>query len=106
MIQDAYRPQPSIDNPPTAIDMLDEAARHVKDRAAVYYKPAGEHPMGATVAAFNAVTGRDLRESEGWLLLALLKMVRGEQNQKPHRDSAEDLVAYSSLYGEARLGGR
>lgn len=62
--------------------------------------------MGATVAAFNAVTGRDLRESEGWLLLALLKMVRGEQRGKPHRDSAEDLVAYASLYGEARLGGR
>ena len=40
-----------------------------------------------------------------WLLLALLKMVRSEQREAPHRDSVEDLVAYCGLFGEARLGG-
>lgn len=90
----------------SAGDMLDAAAKHMRDRASTYDKPAGERSMEATVKAFNAITGRDLRESEGWLLLAVLKMVRGEQRRDPHRDSAEDLIAYGALYGEARMGGR
>lgn len=91
---------------PGAADLLGAAAKHMRDRASTYDQSGGERSMGATVKAFNAITGRDLRESEGWLLLALLKMVRGEQRESPHQDSVEDLVAYSSLYGEARLGGR
>jgi hypothetical protein len=41
-------------------------------------------------------------ESEGWLLMQCLKMVR-DRSGKPHRDSIEDNVAYGALYGEARL---
>lgn len=37
--------------------------------------------------------------------MSLLKMVRSETRDAPHRDSVEDLIAYSGLYGEARLGG-
>jgi hypothetical protein len=59
--------------------------------------------MGKAIAAFNSITGQDLPESDGWLLLALLKMVRDNQREAPHQDSIEDLVAYASLYGEARL---
>lgn len=44
-----------------------------------------------------------LSESEGWLLMALLKIVRDRQRPEAHRDSLEDLVAYGALYGEARL---
>jgi hypothetical protein len=90
----------------SAPDLLDAAAKHMRDRAATYDKPEGERSMSKTVEAFNAVTGRDLNESEGWLLMALLKMVRSEQRRDPHRDSVEDLVAYGALYGEARLGGK
>lgn len=90
----------------TAPALLDAAAGHMRDRAATYDKPGGERSMGKTVEAFNAITGRDLRESEGWLLMALLKMARSETRAEPHRDSIEDLVAYSGLYGEARLGGK
>jgi hypothetical protein len=89
----------------SAPDLLDVAAGHMRDRAATYDKPEGERSMGATVQAFNAITGRDLRESEGWLLMTLLKMVRSETRDSPHRDSVEDLIAYAGLYGEARLGG-
>lgn len=89
----------------SAPDLLDAAAGHMRDRAKTYDKPEGERSMGATVQAFNAITGRDLRESEGWLLMSLLKMVRSETRDTPHRDSVEDLVAYTGLYGEARLGG-
>ena len=47
-----------------------------------------------------------LRESEGWLLLELLKIVRGETRADAHRDSLEDGIAYSALKAEARLAGR
>ena len=86
--------------------LLDAAAKHMRDRAATYDKPEGERSMGKTVEAFNTITGRDLRESEGWLLMALLKMVRSETGGDPHRDSIEDLIAYSALFGEARIGGK
>jgi hypothetical protein len=55
------------------------------------------------VRAFNAVTGHTLTEAEGWMLMALLKMVRDQQRDKPHQDSCEDMVAYAALYGESRL---
>lgn len=94
------------DKTPDAPALLDQAAKHMRDRAETYDKPEGERSMAATVEAFNAITGRDLDESEGWLLMAVLKMVRSQQRREPHRDSVEDLVAYSALFGEARLGGR
>jgi len=91
---------------PTAPSILDRAAGHMRDRAATYDQPDGERSMGKTVAAFNAITGRNLRESEGWLLMAILKMVRSEQRRAPHADSIEDLCSYSALYGEARMGSK
>ena len=87
-----------------AIDILGAAAKHMADRASTYDKPHGERSMGATVAAFNAIKGRQvLTEADGWLLLTLLKFVRDNQRETPHRDSIEDATAYASLYGEARL---
>lgn len=136
----------------TAPMLLDCARRHMEARAATYDKPGGERSMDATVAAFNAITGRDadpiavvikpristllinlrtggehsnitnvieqlevvqhflsnihpaaLTESEGWMLMSCLKMVRDRQRQQPHVDSIEDNIAYAALYGEARL---
>lgn len=72
------------------------------ERGATYDKPTGERSMGATVTAFNAITGRDLSEAEGWLLLQTLKDVRQWQNPSTyHHDSALDGVAYSALKAEA-----
>ena len=62
--------------------------------------------MEATVTAFNAITGRDLSEAEGWLLLQLLKDVRQWQRSSFHRDSAEDSVAYAALKAEALARGK
>jgi len=59
--------------------------------------------MAATVTAYNAVTGQSLTEANGFLLMSILKMVRDNQRNEPHTDSVEDLIAYSALYGEARL---
>lgn len=89
----------------TAQELLGQAQQHMLDRAVTYDQPEGERSMAATVAAFNAITGRNLSESDGWLLMACLKMVRGESSRTPHRDSVEDLVSYAALYGEAKLAG-
>lgn len=91
---------------PTAPDILSAAAKHMADRAKTYDKPDGERSMGKTVEAFNAITGRDLQESEGWLLMQILKDVRDRQRAEPHVDSLEDGVAYAALKAEARMGGR
>jgi len=87
----------------TAQQLLNKAQTHMQARAATYDKPEGERSMAATVEAYNAITGQALTEANGWLLMAVLKMVRDNQRSEAHVDSVEDLVAYASLYGEARL---
>ena len=89
-----------------ATTILEKAAQHMRDRAATYDKPEGERSMGKTVAAFNAITGRDLTTAEGWLMLAVLKQVRAFHNPAvPHVDSLEDGPAYLALMAEEMLSG-
>ena len=88
--------------PVTAGDLLFKAKGHMDARAAQYDKPEGERSMGKAVEAFNAITGRDLSEPEGWLLLQVLKDVRLFQRPGYHADSAEDCIAYAALKGEAK----
>lgn len=72
------------------------------ERGKQYDKPSGERSMGATISAFNCITGFTLEESDGWMLLGLLKLVRQSQNpEQYHHDSALDFVAYASLYAES-----
>ena len=92
-------------NPTKAQDLLHRAANLMDERGKQYDQPSGERSMQAAVTAFNAISGYHLTEADGFLLMALLKMVRDQQRETPHRDSIEDLVAYASLYGEARLHG-
>lgn len=83
-------------------DFLKAAANIQAERGEQYNSPAGERSMGRTVAAFNAITGKDLTEAEGWLLLQVLKDVRQWHNpRKYHHDSALDGVSFSSLKAEA-----
>jgi hypothetical protein len=90
--------------PPDAPTLLDAAAGHMRDRAATYDQPTGERSMGRAVQALNAILGRQaLTESEGWLLLQILKDVRDRQRTTPHLDSLEDCIAYAALKAEARL---
>lgn len=91
---------------PRAPELLGRAAMHMHDRAATYDAPSGERSMGKTVAAFNAITGRDIDEGEGWLFMALLKQVRLFTRSEYHADSAEDAIAYLALLAEAKGDGR
>lgn len=85
-----------------ATEFLQAAIDTQAERGKQYDSPEGERSMGRTVLAFNAITGRDLTEAEGWLLLQTLKDVRQWQNpDKYHHDSALDGVAYASLKAEA-----
>lgn len=84
----------------TAHDILDAAAKHMRDRAAHYDSPEGERSMAATVAAFEAITGIEIGEEEGWLFMALLKAVRSQQGDY-RADNYEDFAAYAALMGEA-----
>ena len=90
----------------TAQGLLSKAREHILDRAATYDKHEGERSMGSAVDAFNAITGRDLDESEGWLLLQVLKDVRDRQRREPHVDSLEDCIAYAALKAESRIAGK
>ena len=87
----------------TAPGLLAKAAELMEERGKQYDKPQGERSMESVVQAFNIITRHNLTESEGWLLMAVLKMVRDRQRETAHQDSCEDLIAYASLYGEARL---
>lgn len=90
---------------PDAPELLGRAAHHMHDRAATYDAPSGERSMNKTVAAFNAITGHSLKESEGWLFMAILKSVRAFTREQYHPDSFEDWIAYAALCAEARSKG-
>lgn len=83
----------------TAQDLLDAAAAHMEDRARTYDAPDGERSMGAAVSAFNAITGHQLTEEQGWLFQEVLKLVRSQQGAY-RSDNYEDAVAYAALRGE------
>lgn len=92
-------------HPETATDFLSTAQSTMEQRGRDYDSESGERSMGRTVTAFNAITGHELAESDGWLLLELLKNVRQYQSDTYHEDSALDGVAYSALKAEALARG-
>jgi len=88
----------------SAQGILEAAAGEMSDRAKTYDKPQGERSMGATVKAFEAITGVHMTEQQGWQFMEVLKMVRS--NQGAYRaDSFIDGAAYAALAGEAASRG-
>jgi len=89
-------------SPITAVDFLNTAANTLDERGKTYDCPTtGERSMKTTVEAFNTITGNELTESEGWLLMQILKDVRQWQKTDYHADSAMDCVSYAALKAEA-----
>ena len=85
---------------PSAASILEAGLGHMKDRAATYDAEGGERSMAKTVECFNALTGRDLTETEGWLMMVCLKLARANQGGF-RMDSFEDGAAYIALMGES-----
>ena len=94
--------RPTYTPPVKAAELLGRAALHMHERASTYDKPEGERSMGKVVQAFNAITGRDLTESEGWMFMQQVKLVRLFTRSDYHADSAEDNIAYAALLAEAK----
>ena len=90
----------------TATEFLANAEDLMHERGKQYDSEDGERSMDKAVGAFNCITGKRLTESEGWLLLQLLKDVRQWQRKGYHADSAEDCIAYAALKAEALANGR
>jgi len=87
-----------------AYSFLESAVKEMKDRAAqrdtTHDKGhEAERSMAATVKAFNALTGHNLSEENGWEFMILLKLVRGRQGAF-RMDDYTDAAAYSALLGE------
>ena len=89
----------------TAEQFLAQASELMTERGEQYDGPQGERSISKTIAAFNSITGRDLTESEGWLMMSVFKRVR-QYNGGYHKDSAEDAVAYAALEAESLEHGR
>ena len=89
----------------TASEIADSALKYIRERAETYDQPTGERSAVKTAKAFNAITGKDITESEVWLLLQLLKDVRQWSREDYHQDSAEDCIAYAALKAESLEGG-
>lgn len=84
----------------TAKRLLDLAANLIDSRGAERDQPEGERSMGRTVAAFNALTGKDLTEKDGWLFMLVLKQARAYGGTF-RADDYHDTIGYSALLGES-----
>jgi hypothetical protein len=85
----------------TAVDILQRAAGHIEARAAQRDQAQGERSMARTVAAFNALTGHQLSERDGWMFMVALKAARACCTPTGQPDDYEDLAAYGALAGES-----
>lgn len=83
-----------------APDILKRAAQHMEDRAAARDQAQGERSMARTVAAFNALTGHQLTERDGWMFMVALKAARACTTPNGIADDYEDGAAYFGLAGE------
>ncbi len=88
-----------------APNILEAAAGHLSQRAKTYDAPQGERSMGKTVSLFNQLCDLELTEEQGWLFMAILKMVRSQQGEL-RMDSYEDGAAYFALAGESAAEAR
>jgi hypothetical protein len=86
----------------SAPELLTKAADLMAERGKQYDASGSERSMGKAVRAFNAITGHELSEPQGWLLLQVLKDVRLFTKPGYHQDSAEDCIAYAALKAEAK----
>jgi len=90
-----------------AQDYLEEARDTLVERGKDYdtVDNGGERSMGKAIDMFNICTGAELMESEGWLLLQILKDVRQWTKEDFHEDSALDCISYAALKAEALYRG-
>lgn len=80
-------------------------AQNALNRGVTRDTPSGERSMAHAVKIFEAVTGIELTETQGWTFMLALKQARMMRG-KPHPDNYIDLAGYAALLGEAALESR
>ena len=88
-----------------AVETLRRAADLIEQRGKQRDSDTGERSMARTVAAFNAIYGTNLTETQGWHFVELLKMARSSQGAYV-ADDFDDKVAYAALAAECEAGAR
>lgn len=84
-----------------ANEILRQSAQHIEDRASQRDQDGGERSMARCVAAFNALTGHQLSERDGWLFMVQLKAARATTTATGLADDYQDGAAYFALAGES-----
>ena len=82
-----------------ASSILDAAQKALEDRARSRDRKK-ERSMPSAVKAFNALTGHNITDAQGWLFMAVLKAARAEGGNIRRMDDYIDGSAYFALYGE------
>ena len=90
----------SSTQPKSAESYLCDAIDIIGDRGK-QYEQQKERSMPKIVAVFNLITGLTLTESQGWLFMQILKLVRLHSGNGFHNDSALDAIAYAALAAES-----
>jgi hypothetical protein len=83
-----------------ATDFLQEAQELIGQRGTERDKPQGERSMAQAVAIFNAMTGLELSESQGWKFMVALKFAR-MSGGKFKLDDYLDAIGYTALLTES-----
>ena len=78
--------------------VLRTAADTIEARAALRDR-GQERSMARTVKAFNALTGHELSETDGWVFMVMLKLGREQSGHDP--DNFVDGTAFMALAGES-----
>lgn len=92
-------PHEKIQTKINASDILQQAKDCLVNRASERDKEQ-ERSMKSCVESFNALTGKSLTETEGWIFMTVLKLARS-QGGKFKLDDYVDMAAYAALAGES-----
>jgi hypothetical protein len=93
--------QPKADSAQAA-EILTKSAELLVERGKRYDKADGTSSMDRAVAAFNEITGHNLSEADGWMLMLMLKLSRATAKAGYHADSYEDSAAFVGLMAVAK----
>ena len=86
----------------SAVELIQKGLQVLKERATGrgLTENQGERVMNRTTKIFNATTGRDMTEREGWLFMVCLKMARAQEDKRFNPDDYIDGSNYWALTGE------
>ena len=84
----------------SACSILAEASERVHDRS-IARDNLHERSMRRCVDGFNALTGHELTEDQGWLFMVFLNMARAQNGNRYEKDNYVDGAAYLAFSGEA-----